>query len=289
MLQQLEQMRKRAVLYYLLLIPAVLLSVILIFLIAPLGVLCLIAGVSVLLSLGSKAHKKYVRAFKKLIVEDSFQKSFDKVRYVPGRGLSRKVIEETGMIYTGNRYSSDDYVSGSYKGVSFVRSDVCIQNVQRTGKTTVTVTYFNGKWMIFDFNKRFVNDLQVLERGFRYSRKTGGLFSGKPRMHKLETEDAAFNRAFRVNAVSDHEAFYILTPHFMESLRRISAKINGELLLCFIDSYLHIAVNTGSNALEAPMFTKINPDTAFGSTRREIALIRHLVDELKLNNNIFKG
>jgi hypothetical protein len=158
--------------------------------------------------------------------------------------------------------------------------------VHGSGKSKRDVTYFLGKWIIFNFNKRFINELQVIERSFLYPSKIGGFFNKKPHMSKLELECVEFNKVFSVNAASEQEAFYILTPHLMESIRRVNHYVLGDLLCCFKNNYLHVAINTKKNAMEPPVFSKID-DRVFNDIYNQIRIIMCVVDELKLDNNLF--
>lgn len=40
----------------------------------------------------------------------------------------------------------------------------------------------------------------------------------------IETEDVEINNSFNIYAQTEHEAFYILTPSFMEKLKKIDKK-----------------------------------------------------------------
>ena len=53
---------------------------------------------------------------------------------------------------------------------------------------------FKGHWFIFDFNKAFKADLQVVDKHFGNA-KRGGLFS-KKKFNKVELEDIEFNKTF---------------------------------------------------------------------------------------------
>jgi hypothetical protein len=192
------------------------------------------------------------------------------------------------MMMMGNRYASNDYISGRYKNIGFAQSDVCIQQVTSNGKHTHTTTYFKGRWMIFDFNKNFAEDMLVREKGFYYTKKKGGWFSlEEEKMKKMELEDAQFNSEFDVFAQNEHEAYYILTPHIMESIRDLNAKISGKLILCFVDSKLHVGVHNNRDAFEPPIFRNID-ETVFADIQNDIKVITSFVDELSLDRTIYK-
>lgn len=164
-----------------------------------------------------RSQKAYRRLFKERLVRSELEKQFGDLRYLPEAGIPASSIEQTGMMRMGNRYHAEDYLSGTAGGVPFEQSDVCIQNVTSNGKSTSTVTYFRGRWLIFSFNKRFTHNMLVVSDSFSYAKRPGGFF-GKDRSERLSMESEAFNDAFKVYAQDAHEAYYILTPPLMERL-----------------------------------------------------------------------
>lgn len=237
----------------------------------------------------SRLQKQYATSYKRLFVEGTLMNIFTDVYFDPERQLPEETIANTEMMSMGNRYFSNDYIRAKYKGIWFEQADVRIQQVTRSGKHTHTTTYFEGRWMIFEFNKHFAAELQVKEKGFSYAKKSGGWFSDREKMHKLELEDEEFNRMFTVNAVNDQETYYILTPHMMERIKRLRAATDGELLMCFVDNRLHVAVNNRKNAFEPSVFSKINPDEAVEAVYGDIRVITQFIEEMQLDNQIFKG
>lgn len=233
--------------------------------------------------------RDYKTAYKRELVEKALLGVFADLVFRPEHGISRNVIAGTGMMMLGNRYASDDYIRGSYKSIGFEQSDVLIQNVTRGSKgRSYTVTYFKGRWMIFEFNKSFKADLQVRESGFSFAKKKGGWFAPKEeKMAKIELEDTEFNEKFDVYAQNEHEAYYILTPHIMESIKKLSGRTDGKMLLCFVDSKLHVGVNSGGNAFEPPVMSGIDRSVV-NRINHEISLITRFVDELDIDRDIFK-
>lgn len=249
----------------------------------------LIASVCMFLFFTLKKRKAYTTGFKHDLVESILKEIFTDLYFDPNRGLHNSVIKNTGMMQMGNRYSSDDYIKGKYKDIAFEQADVCIQQVTTDSEgRSHTTTYFRGRWMIFDFNKNFASDLQVRESGFTYAKKKGGWFTPKEeKMKKLELEDAEFNKGFNVYASNDHEAYYILTPHIMQSMKTLRERTKGKLILCFVASRLHVGVNSNDNAFEPPIFRAID-ENIVNSIKQEISVITRFVDELKLDRNIYK-
>ncbi len=228
--------------------------------------------------------KRYATAYKKAVVFGVLRETFPDMRFDPDSGIDSEVIARTEMVGMGTSFSSNDYLSAIYKGVAFEQADVRI--VQSSGKSSVTLFY--GRWMIFDFNKSFRCDMQVRRRGFLDAKNTGGLFGEKERMQPLKTESLAFNDAFRVYAADQQEAFYILTPHFMERIMRLGNSVDSPLLFCFSGRRLHVACDNREDAFEPSIWEKADYNYAVSQTRQDIRLITDIIDTLSLDTKLYK-
>lgn len=242
----------------------------------------------------SKPAKEYSLAFKNYFVKSSLQKIFTNLRYLPDSGISRQTIAGTQMMRMGDRYSSNDLVTGNYKTIRFTQSDVHIEEEHETrdrdGHTRrYYVTIFKGRWMIFDFNKTFKADVQVAQKGFG-NNKVGSWFASKEeKFQKVEMESQEFNKAFNVYAQQPLDAFYILTPKIMEKIRNLDERNDGKLLLCFIDNQLHVGIYNYEDSFEhKSVFKPIDEEKTRNDISTDIQKITMFVDELELDNDLFK-
>lgn len=237
----------------------------------------------------SGSAKLYTKAYKDYFIKRSLEKIFTDLKYDPERGISEKVIEDTGMMYMGDRYSSNDYISGKYKNINFIQSDVHIEEEHTTtdsdGNTqTYYVTTFLGRWMIFDFNKEFKANVQVCEKGFGNNR-----IHSKVKYEKVEMESATFNKKFDIYAQNAHDAFYILTPSLMEKIDNLEKRNKGRILLCFINNQLHVGLYDGKDSFEpSSCFKEINEEEELKRASVDIEQITMFVDELQLDNTLFR-
>lgn len=259
----------------------------------PIFALLFIPAVASLI-LSGKANKQFAAAFKQSVVLDSLSSVFTDLTFEPALGISREEIRETEMMQTGDRFSSNDLISGQYNGVSFRQSDVHIENesTDSEGHTSYT-TIFRGRWMVFDFNKTFVSDLQVVGRHFGANKRKGngffGLFASKEKkMEKIELENEAFNKQFTVYAHDTTEAFYLLTPHMMEAMLRLREGIGSPIMLLFFRGQLHVAVNNGKDAFEPSLFRAYDPAREAEAVLADTRVITSFVDEMRLDNDMFK-
>lgn len=230
--------------------------------------------------------KVYAKKFKRYFIEYGISKYFDNATYRPDDGIDEFTVMSTGMIYKGNHFESEDLISGVYKGVPFTQSDVRIQHRQGNSQYSKRIEYFMGRWMIFRFNKNFVCNLQVVEKGLGAYKKGRDSYGGK--LKKIELDDEAFNMAFRTHCENQQEAYYILTPQLMRRMLDLKENTKGQLMFCFLDNALHIACNTGKNSFEPPVFKKIDLQKIMDETYSDLSLITSFVDYLNLDNKLFK-
>ena len=238
-----------------------------------------------------KPKQEFIKAFKNTFVLKSLQSVFTNLVYEPEKGIDESIIRNTQMMNMGDRYSSNDFISAKYKNINVVQADVHIEeeheSTDSNGHTTRTwVTIFRGKWMIFDFNKTFKANIQVSQKKFGNSRIKN--WGQKVKYKKVMMEDQAFNNEFKTFAQDEHDAFYILTPSLMEKIKKLASSIQGKLLFCFIDNKLHIGLQNGKDSFEHSIFSEINEEKVTNEIAQDIKIITNFVDELSLDNDLFR-
>ena len=200
----------------------------------------------------------------------------------PNQGLSQADVYATEFLKHADRFHSEDFLSGSMDGVRFISSDVKLEerHVEHTknGTRTYYVTYFLGRIFEFEFNKSFDGYLQVLESG-RPTNNRG--------YNKVKLESVQFNKKFKTYTTNDHSAFYVLTPHFMEALMSFEQSNKGNVSFSFLGSKLYIGINNFRDTFELQMFRTLD-ERVFDEFKRDLLVIKTVITELKLNNNIFK-
>lgn len=236
----------------------------------------------------NKEKVKFNNEFKKIFVFNSLSKYFKELKYLPNGGISEYDIESYSTLDTADSFSSNDYVSGLYKDIKFEQSDVLIrereEETDSDGNTrTVWKTIFEGRYMIFDFNKEFKSNVKVVTKRFEANR-----FSWGKKMSNVKMEDVEFNKMFAIFAENDHEAFYILTPIFMEKMKNIYNKLKTPIMFCFLNNKLHIAIDNRDDSFEWNVLKPIDENKISEEITKDIELITNFVDDLDLNNDLFK-
>lgn len=247
-----------------------------------LGIICYVA-------VAKKSNKEYKEYYKNVFVKNMIKSVIPDAVYEPRQGFEKDRIRATGLMMMGNIYASEDYIRGTYNNVAFERADVVIQDesTDSDGNTTTT-TYLRGRWMIFESNKNFDADLQILQKGFGYANKRKGFFTKKAdRRHAFKTEDETFNKTFECLCQNESEAFYLLTPGVMQALLRLIGQTDGKVMVGFVDNQLHVVVKSNKNSLEPPFWRTFN-ENDLNEVQREINAITGFVESLNLDRKIFK-
>ncbi|MEA4832184.1 MAG: DUF3137 domain-containing protein [Oscillospiraceae bacterium] len=253
--------------------------IITILLIVSIFIYAVVAGNKNISALRNFHSEKIVRSALSEVFNDLI---YDKKRYIDGNTIENCRI----MPFGWDKMQGSDYVSGKYKDISFVQSDISLIHVSTTtdaqGHThTTEETRFKGRYAIFDFNKQFATDLIVRENGFG-----GTLFSSIGRAfsfdnkQKVEMESVEFNKKFEVYAADPHNAFYILTPQLMERIQKSESENKGRIYLCFTQGKLHVAVDNREDAFEMNIVSNESISEMRQKAFSDIATFTELVDTI---------
>lgn len=231
---------------------------------------------------------RFNKEYKSVFVLSALKNNFENLIYDFEDGFSEEQIRKTRMFDTGDRFTSNDYISGSYKNIKFEQADVHIEeryeDTDKDGNKKVRwETVFEGRIMIFDFNKNFMANMLTISSSFPMNAL---LRNGK--LSRVKMEDTEFNKQFSVYSDLEHDAFYILTPHFMERMKKIYSELKREIMFGFLDNRLYVAVDNGKDSFEYNVLKPIDEREINNSIIKDIELITDFVNELNLDNDLFK-
>lgn len=244
------------------------------------GAILFIVGAIVAASGGAK-FSSLSKEFKSVHLKKMVESTFTNGKYIPNQGINVNRVYQTNLVKKADRHHTEDYMSGEIDGVSFEACDLKLEerHVRRTknGTQVYYVTYFMGRFFEFEFPKRFKSQVLVTE---------GMVSTFFSKFKKVEMESIDFNKKFKTYATNEHDAFYIITPHFMESLMELERNNPGTIMMSFIDRKLSLAINNNRNTFELNLFKPIDEST-IRQLQRDLQVIKDIVVELKLNRNIF--
>lgn len=251
-----------------------------------------------------KSAAAYKRAYKAYFVERSLAATFTHLRYDHTAGLDRNLLRSTGMLTTGDVYHSNDLVVAQYHGVKFLEADVHIQDEYTDSDgDTHYVTRFKGRFMIFEFPRKFNFRLELIGKRFKVAKvprrkpqprpksrdsheakSAGDISSPRRPMSRLSTESIEFNRSFKIFAEDGLEAFYLLDPTYITKIQQIADTYQRNLFFGFLDNYLIVGLHDGKDAFEPPSPRRpLDEQTELARVHADIQVITDLVDLLQLD------
>ncbi len=225
----------------------------------------------------NKPEKEFKELYKMSFVPAVLGEFFENPSYVWDKGFSEETVKGFGISQMGNRFKSEDYISGTYKGVSFEQSDVKIQ-YETSGKNKRITTYFSGRMFVFSFDKYNTLPVQVFSDNFRHraERPDRGI-----RMNNVEMESVKFNEMFDIKAAREYDAFYILTPQMMEKISELQNKFES-VAFNFSGNKLFVGLKCGTGAFDADIFKPVSYPEEREKIRRDVKVIMDIIDIMEL-------
>lgn len=218
-----------------------------------------------------ETKKEYLKGYKQLITRPVMEALFDEVYYYPDMGYSLEQFRKTGLIPWKQKpsyYVSDNLIRGTYKGVKFKQCDIEIRlNDEDTTKD------IKGSLIEFSLSKRVESAVMVLE---------SGVPRPESKFRKVNMENIEFNRMFDVYAIDEHDAFYVLTPHFMEYIQALNG-IYRNVNLKFEAENLYFFRSGEGIAGSASLMGKVDIHKEIANAIKEQGELRRIIKILESN------
>lgn len=222
--------------------------------------------------------KEYGNTYKQMLSKYVLQESFENPVYDPLNGFTVEDFKAGHLIkWRDNfRYRSEDLIRAKYKGVEFQQSDVRITH-DTGGKNRRVVVDVDGRLIRIKFHKP-VGSRIVIATDERE-------VSLEDKLSKVEMEDMEFNREFDVFSEDAHSVFYLLTPQFMEYLKKLRA-IDSFLFISFDGEDLYV-LRSGKGGIFEPPHVKYAIDLEYEAekNRKELEEIKNIIEVLQLSED----
>ena len=252
-------------------------------LIPPIGIVLILIGYSKV----SSAQKVMKSAYKDAFVREPLLRNFQDVFYEPMQGFSREMVHGFQLCKMGNRFSSEDYIRASYEGVTFEVSDVKVADVDGSDNNTRTTTYFSGRMMVFDFPRKLVSSVMIFSKKFKYRE----LSHRELKKDAIELESTQFNKEFDVYSPTPHDAFYLITPPFMEKMQMLDSKYHS-IAVNMVGNRVMLAFNEpGNDAFDSKTtIGKVDCDAEMAKVQSDIDDIKNFISFMLNDSNFtFQG
>ena len=165
-------------------------------------VFVLVSGVILAVSLYIYMMRGVKLLYKKLVVPSLLKELDPGLSYNPSGYIPREEFRRSKIFsQSADSYSGEDLVFGSYKGIPVRFSELKVQEKHSDGKNTTYHTFFNGVFMVADFNKDFKYRHWVLPDTAEaaFGQVVGNFFQKlnlPGRGHMTRMEDPAFTEQF---------------------------------------------------------------------------------------------
>lgn len=240
---------------------------------------------------------KEKRAFKEIVVPQIIKFFDPSLEFHPDRMVPSKLYDLSGLFaQEWDDYDGEDFVSGFYKGVevmfSELKTEYETESTDDEGNTTRTThTIFDGVFFVADFHKDFKYRTYVLpDVAEKYFGKLLGGFFQKCNVFQsgklIKLENVEFEKEFAVYADDPVEARYILSPLLMERLLVLRKCFACPLQIAFVDSCMFIAISTKEDFFELSSLKNFDITVA-EHCKNELEMFLKIVEELNLDRRIW--
>ena len=190
--------------------------------------------------------------------------------------LGERFYESSGLVPASDM-SKDDIFIGDWDGVNI---DI-VESSFSTGSGKNRHSVFDGVFVVLDMNKSFSGHTVIKPKQF---------IDLKPFKHlnEIKLEDVEFNKTYKVYSTDEVEARYLVTPSFMERLKRMKVAFSADNVRCaFFDKYLIIGLATTKDLFSIASIKKpMNDSKQYFQMFEEMLSIIKLIDHFKLNQKI---
>jgi len=199
-----------------------------------------------------------------------------------------------------DKISGSDYIKGTYKNVNLEYSDVVLKKrdtyVDSDGKRRTTYDIkFMGHFLRLSLNSQIDGYVKLIEKDdFNKKGLLSSMVSNAKNLvgmgeNSIKVESQAFNNQFDIFTNNDELAFYILTPHFMESVVEADRCADGATNIYFNKTYVDIAMDTRKDSfkIKGKINNQSDLDKARLSVKKDLDKLLSVVDQILEKDRLF--
>ncbi len=245
----------------------------------------------------SLEKSKYGSNFKKLLMPPLVAQ-FGQLSFEADAGLSEDEFNLANLHARPDRFSAQDLIEGKIGAtavrLSEVEAETRTERRDEKGRVTTTyTTFFQGLFLIADFNKNLGGTTVVLPEGVTGSlgnfgaklQSMGGTLSGRGELVKLE--DPEFEAHFKAFSTDQIEARYVLSSSLMRRFLDLRNEFGCDISAAFQGESLYLTIDTRRNWFEAPPLGTPLDFAALCETLTQLESAMGVVETLDLNTRIW--
>ena len=229
----------------------------------------------------TQPKRQYARAYKIQILP-KIAELFGNLTYDIDGKIGMDYMQPSRIVPHHDRYESEDYFTGEYKGVHMEFSEINLKQRRRSNKSTHYVSVFKGLAVLLNTkHKRFYGHT-ILEKDRHallewFEEKTKGL-------ERAEMVDPEFEEIFDAYTNDQVEARYLIDPKMIESLKGLYAEYDGhQMAAAFYVNRMLILIASKHNHFEPPnIYLPASDPEGLLNMKREVGQILSIIDKLSL-------
>ncbi len=213
--------------------------------------------------------------------------------YKPYYGVEKIDLIRSRLFREFDYENGDDTISGEINGVKFYFGDIVLKNLKQEKDSysflveTLIPAYhsrkrtdivFKGIFFKADFNKFIDSSTFIMSFG-----------TPKGNLKKIKVDNALFNEKFRVFSDDIQNAFYILTPAFMERVLELYNHFKTDINISFLKGTVYIAIETGVNSFEPDITKSLITQNPAKNIIKDIEKILKIVEILRINSENYNS
>lgn len=237
--------------------------------------------------------KDYVQEFKQRVIKPLVKFIDPSLRYTTSAYIPQHLFTKSKIITSKiDRYSGNDYVTGTVDGVKIEFSDVLAEQEHTDSKGNKHYeTLFQGMFLRAEFPKHFSGRTVVLPDS---AEKMFGSFLGKmlqsynfSRAELIKMDNPEFEKQFVVYGTDQIEARYILSHSMMERILVFRKKVGHDISLSFVGGEMFVAVHYNKDTLEPAIYHSLLDYKIAKEYVETLFFAMGIVEELKLNQKLW--
>lgn len=229
----------------------------------------------------TQPKRQYAKAYKSEFLPKIAQ-LFGNLTYKVDGQIAMEAMEPSKIVPNHDKYISEDYFSGEYKGIHVQFSEINLKERRRSRRRTRYVSIFKGLAVHLHIPHKKFYGHTILDRnkgslGEWFRQKTTGL-------KRARMVDSEFENYFDAYTNDQVEARYLIDPLMIERLNGLYVEYKGEqMAAAFYESGMLILIASKHNHFEPADIQIPATDTeSLLNMKREVGEILAIIDKLAL-------
>lgn len=237
-----------------------------------------ISGLIVCVVLMPITHIGFKKSYIKVFVDGVLKAELPGCQYQMGGGFDKNTIDSMFvLVEPGNMYTSEDMLSGEYKGVRFQMADATVKNSVREhlyGDKYVNKLYkhFEGRMIILDSPVNSPKPVYVYS--YEFEHRAAGRYN---KYMSADINDKVFGDIFDVLVQQGGSGKTVLNEKIMTALKQLYQKYNN-IGIRFDNNRIFLAINTKENLFDWPVKRGMTFRREIEAVNRQVNVIKDFID-----------